>query len=89
MWFLFGEVLFLWVPGMGYVILLWHSLSLPYTSNYFGYNGNFDYDASNKPEKCRKLMSIVSLYFMTGYRPSYSDGTNRGPMHSSVGHWTM
>ena len=25
--------LFLWVPGMGYVILLWHSLSLPY--NYF------------------------------------------------------
>ena len=26
--------LFLWVIGMGYVILLWHSLSLPY--NYFG-----------------------------------------------------
>ena len=26
--------LFLWVLGMGYVILLWHSLSLPY--NYFG-----------------------------------------------------
>ena len=25
--------LFLWVPGMGYVILLWHFLSLPY--NYF------------------------------------------------------
>ena len=25
---------FLWVLGMGYVILLWHSLSLPY--NYFG-----------------------------------------------------
>ena len=25
--------LFLWVLGMGYVILLWHSLSLPY--NYF------------------------------------------------------
>ena len=25
--------LLLWVPGMGYVILLWHSLSLPY--NYF------------------------------------------------------
>ena len=23
--------LFLWVLGMGYVILLWHSLSLPYT----------------------------------------------------------
>ena len=26
--------LFLWVLGMGYVILLWHSLSLPF--NYFG-----------------------------------------------------
>ena len=26
--------LFLWVLGMGYVILLWHSLSLPH--NYFG-----------------------------------------------------
>ena len=26
--------LFLWVLGMGYIILLWHSLSLPY--NYFG-----------------------------------------------------
>ena len=35
-WLLFfwGEgFLFLWVLGMGYVILLWHSLSLPY--NYF------------------------------------------------------
>ena len=26
--------LFLWMFGMGYVILLWHSLSLPF--NYFG-----------------------------------------------------
>ena len=25
--------LFLWVVGMGYVVLFWHSLSLPY--NYF------------------------------------------------------
>ena len=29
--------LFLWVLGMGYVILLWHSLSLPY--NYLRYLG--------------------------------------------------
>ena len=29
--------LFLWVLGMGYVILLWHSLSLPY--NYFENEG--------------------------------------------------
>ena len=33
--------LFLWVLGMGYVILLWHSLSLPY--NYF------DFDIVNFP----------------------------------------
>ena len=32
---------FLWVLGMGYVILLWHSLSLPYNyfANDFGSNG--------------------------------------------------
>ena len=29
--------LFLWVLGMGYVILLWHSLSLPY--NFFENGG--------------------------------------------------
>ena len=28
--------LFLWVLGMGYVILLWHSLSLPY--NYYKFH---------------------------------------------------
>ena len=31
--------LFLWVLGMGYVILLWHSLSLPYNYLVF-YMGN-------------------------------------------------
>ena len=29
--------LFLWVLGMGYVILLWHSLSLPYNHFSFGH----------------------------------------------------
>ena len=34
--------LFLWVLGMGYVILLWHSLSLPH--NYFVFEiGNFHF----------------------------------------------
>ena len=33
MWFLLGDVSSSSVLGMGYVILLWHSLSLPY--NYF------------------------------------------------------
>ena len=28
--FVWRDFLFLWVLGMGYVILLWHSLSLPY-----------------------------------------------------------
>ena len=32
--FVWRGFLFLWVLGMGYVILLWHSLSLPY--NYYG-----------------------------------------------------
>ena len=31
--FVWRGFLFLWVLGMGYIILLWHSLSLPY--NYF------------------------------------------------------
>ena len=31
--FVLRGFLYLWVLGMGYVILLWHSLSLPY--NYF------------------------------------------------------
>ena len=31
--------LILWVLGMGYVILLWHSLSLPY--NYFDLTKSF------------------------------------------------
>ena len=34
--------LFLWVLGMGYVILLWHSLSLPY--NYFVYMSSFGFN---------------------------------------------
>ena len=39
--FVWRSFLFLWVLGMGYVILLWHSLSLPY--NYF------DFDIVNFP----------------------------------------
>ena len=31
--------LFLWVLGMGYVILLWHSLSLPYNYSTVSENG--------------------------------------------------
>ena len=45
--------LFLWVLGMGYVILLWHSLSLPY--NYFKYRQTSICQTclSRKPDLCR------------------------------------
>ena len=39
--------LFLWVLGMGYVILLWHSLSLPYNIFLFANNEDPDYAASD------------------------------------------
>ena len=39
--FVWRGFLFLWVLGMGYVILLWHSLSLPY--NYFVDSGHDDF----------------------------------------------
>ena len=35
------DFLFLWVLGMGYVILLWHSLSLPY--NYLDSSFKFKF----------------------------------------------
>ena len=54
--FVWRSFLFLWVLGMGYVILLWHSLSLPY--NYF--------DTMKKQEKdhrynvlCDRWRSLV------------------------------
>ena len=36
--FVWRGFLFLWVLGMGYVILLWHSLSLPYNYSIRGFN---------------------------------------------------
>ena len=45
--FVWRGFLFLWVLGMGYVILLWHSLSLPY--NYF--NGTKAYNETSIDEK--------------------------------------
>ena len=38
--------LFLWVLGMGYVILLWHLLSLPY--NYLATNRNWEMSNNEK-----------------------------------------
>ena len=64
--------LFLWVLGMGYVILLWHSLSLPY--NYFAENVLFMQFLKKrnvlrflpvflKHFKINKIYSVVSYVF--------------------------
>ena len=44
--------LFLWVLGMGYVILLWHSLNLPY--NYFLSQNFLEWDE----QLCSQLFEI-------------------------------
>ena len=43
MWFLFREVSSSWVLGMGYIILLWHSLSLPYNYFFMHYSHGFNH----------------------------------------------
>ena len=45
----------LWVLGMGYVILLWHSLSLPY--NYFAQNIDCGYTL--EPPQCRLIEAVL------------------------------
>ena len=72
--------LFLWVLGMGYVILLWHSLSLPY--NYFaikpdlvGKLTGFQNGINDRLMRLRLLLScnkhatIVSAYAPTMTNP--------------------
>ena len=58
--------LFLWVLGMGYVILLWHSLSLPY--NYFDYHSIRNEQAS--------MESSLSHYKSMGYLFRHSRTAN-------------
>ena len=53
--FVWRSFLFLWVLGMDYVILLWHSLSLPY--NYFALVVFHELCV----EKCWKLMAMFHL----------------------------
>ena len=53
--FVWRGFLFLWVLGMGYVILLWHSLSLPY--NY--YTDYFDNILSSTKRKKVKVQHII------------------------------
>ena len=53
--FVWRGFLFLWVLGMGYVILLWHSLSLPYT--YFDWISNMK--LPSKDAKCKVSLRDV------------------------------
>ena len=50
--FVWRGFLLLWVLGMGYVILLWHSLSLPY--NYFLFRNQL-----RAPNDCRVLRTSM------------------------------
>ena len=50
--------LFLWVLGMGYVISLWHSLSLPYNHSAVTLR---KISAKSKDDKCIKWSILASL----------------------------
>ena len=51
--------LFLWVLGMGYVILLWHSLSLPY--NYSVGVSETITASGLKVGRCRQLIELMKI----------------------------
>ena len=66
--FCFRGFLFLWVLRMGYVVLLWHSLSLPY--NYFP-QGN---QVVNSLEKMQSVDAILDLSSDPGSEAAYDGG---------------
>ena len=82
--FVCRSFLFLWVLGMDYVILLWHSLSLPY--NYFAYQiGNFVrylYAFLNTmwhitlAINCTKNLFIILGYVQPGTESVYKQATD-------------
>ena len=59
--------LFLWVPGIGYVILLWHSLSLPY--NYFAVKANKNNNPLFVGETSAGKSSLLNLLLGTDVLP--------------------
>ena len=82
--------LFLWVLGMGYVILSWHSLSLPY--NYFVQIGENDVKTAkddplglNNLDLMHALINIVEEFHRQGVRrevfvplfPRHHNGYNK------------
>ena len=62
--FVWRGFLFLWVLGTGYVILLWHTLSLPY--NYLRY------------AYCMSL--LFDAYWIAFIHPVYILGERSGPV---------
>ena len=54
--------LFLWVLGMGYVILLWHSLSLQYNYSVKSYDKNMKYFCIKSIGKFQLGLNFVSHY---------------------------
>ena len=68
--FVWRGFLFLWVLGMGYIILLWHSLSLPY--NYFKNlthnpdsitlrNGQYDSSSRSRADKRLDIQTLIKV----------------------------
>ena len=69
--------LFLWVLGMGYVILLWHSLSLPLiileVVDKFKYLGAMFYKngSRNRTQKCLAEYGSFSLHNLSNFFSKY------------------
>ena len=61
--FVWRGFLFLWVLGMGYVILLWHSLSLPY--NYFTLSVDREDSLTSSRMVMRTEQSTKCLYHIS------------------------
>ena len=54
--------LFLWVLGMGYVIILWHSLSLPYNYLYVSSSGSITL-VGEKRASLSRLVNFVHVSY--------------------------
>ena len=81
---------FLWVLGMGYVILLWHSLSLPY--NYFGFPTRSDTNEAVKPhglavDLTSWIYKLDRLYYLSSKNESMvSLHSNTASLYHCVSH---
>ena len=64
--------LFLWVLGMGYVILLWHSLSLPY--NYLLYKSGMQWGINYMDMLHNDIVFAFNKVFFFQHSPFYFCG---------------